>query len=724
MKYVLPLLARKFGSFGPGRISRLHLPIALAAVMAMGGPDATAQAPALQVDWIQSPINGHWYGVDYTARTWTDSEALAVSLGGHLVTIRSQAEQDWIEANFSPYLTPDGFWIGFNDVAVEGVFVWSSGEPPAYTNWYPGEPNDAGAGEDFGTLFGTGLPQPWKWNDWPNDLPGNNISPLFENSIKPFSGWSWPQTVPTGARPTYGALADFDGDGDLDYASPDSLNGEGSAPDQVSIYWNDGTGTFLPGPVVVVPGEPRDLVSVDHDQDGDMDLVVACFDGTTLGLIDNTGGQFAGVTAIDTGGRYHGVSVADLDGDGIDDLMVTTAVTSDSIRTYMGQVGGGFSSPTIVAGWSGFIPRHCTLSDYDGDGDIDAAVDVEGSKRVDILLNDSHGGMTVSASLSVPFHPGPYRASAVDVDGDGDDDLAIPVYASGSLEIWTNDGLANFVQSATYPVGAGPVSSFAVDFDGDGDSDIAVASSVAGEIRVLWNDGSGGFLAYESFAGLGAVGHVLAGDLDLNGVPDLLGVSTGSAMLTTWVSHALFDCNSNGIQDALDIGSGVSLDCNSNGVPDECDIASGYSIDINLDGLPDECVAPPLMADTYDLSVAAGGVQTFTLTAPYALDFYLLLGTTSGTSPGISVGGFVVPLNYDGYLQHTAMSPNSPPLSASFGVLSPSGSSGTATASFTLPPAFSPALVGMTAHHAYVTIDLLSASMTFVSNAVPLALVP
>lgn len=37
---------------------------------------ATAQEPALQADWYQSPINGNWYGVDYTIRSWTDSEAL------------------------------------------------------------------------------------------------------------------------------------------------------------------------------------------------------------------------------------------------------------------------------------------------------------------------------------------------------------------------------------------------------------------------------------------------------------------------------------------------------------------------------------------------------------------------------------------------------------------------------------------------------------------------
>ncbi|MDP6937523.1 MAG: hypothetical protein QF848_01635, partial [Planctomycetota bacterium] len=50
-------------------------PLALAAT-------SLAQQPALQADWVQSPINGNWYGLNYPIRTWTDSESLAQSLGG------------------------------------------------------------------------------------------------------------------------------------------------------------------------------------------------------------------------------------------------------------------------------------------------------------------------------------------------------------------------------------------------------------------------------------------------------------------------------------------------------------------------------------------------------------------------------------------------------------------------------------------------------------------
>ncbi len=182
------------------------------------------------------------------------------------------------------------------------------------------------------------------------------------------------------------------------------------------------------------------------------------------------------------------------------------------------------------------------------------------------------------------------------------------------------------------------------------------------------------------------------------------------------------DCNGNGVEDALDITSGTSSDCDLNGIPDECDLAADPSLDIDGDGQLDACVAPPLMADVYKISVATGGTQNFTLSTPFPFGLYLLLGTASGTSPGAPVGGFVLPLNVDAYLLHTLTSPGVFPLAASFGSLVPAGSSGVASASFRLPPAQGPGLVGLTLHHAYVTFNLLTGNLNFVSNPVPLAL--
>lgn len=92
---------------------------------------------------IEDPGNHHNY-VLLTPDTWTNSEAEAVALGGALVTINDQAEQDWV---FETFATGGGdgraLWTGLHRASVGGTFEWVSGDPVAYTHWASGEPNFA-----------------------------------------------------------------------------------------------------------------------------------------------------------------------------------------------------------------------------------------------------------------------------------------------------------------------------------------------------------------------------------------------------------------------------------------------------------------------------------------------------------------------------------------------------------------------------------------------------
>lgn len=94
--------------------------------------------------------------------SWTAAEATAVVHGGHLVTVNDAQENEFLRASVLGFDGADRRgWIGLNDFAVEGTFVWSSGEPVTFTNWSPGEPNNSGGVEDAVEMFGSnGL-----WND-------------------------------------------------------------------------------------------------------------------------------------------------------------------------------------------------------------------------------------------------------------------------------------------------------------------------------------------------------------------------------------------------------------------------------------------------------------------------------------------------------------------------------------------------------------------------------
>ena len=121
-------------------------------------------------------FNGHYYERTSEPLTWQGAEAQAVGLGGHLAAITSQAEQDFLTANFA---VNEDIWIGLTDQATEGVFLWSSMEAVTYTAFFPGEPNDLGGNERYVNMnLGSGL-----WNDNDGDSLFSGIIELSSNPV-------------------------------------------------------------------------------------------------------------------------------------------------------------------------------------------------------------------------------------------------------------------------------------------------------------------------------------------------------------------------------------------------------------------------------------------------------------------------------------------------------------------------------------------------------------
>jgi len=128
---------------------------------------------------VVNPANGHGYYL-LTADSWTNSQARAVLLGAHLVTINDAAENAWVFLTFTQNATIDrGLWLGLNDVGNEGHFVWSSGQPVAFVDWAVGEPNDCGTGEDHAHYFPISDPRWPRWNDNNDAGTGGCGGPLY-----------------------------------------------------------------------------------------------------------------------------------------------------------------------------------------------------------------------------------------------------------------------------------------------------------------------------------------------------------------------------------------------------------------------------------------------------------------------------------------------------------------------------------------------------------------
>ncbi len=121
---------------------------------------------------IYNPSNGHYYLFNKTSLGWNEARMWAESfVGGHLVVINSQNEQNWLNATFGTG-TNAQYWIGFTDVEQESNWLWMNGDPVTYTNWAPdGQPDGSG---DYGWCGYSGS----HWDDHPEY--GNNFDAIVE----------------------------------------------------------------------------------------------------------------------------------------------------------------------------------------------------------------------------------------------------------------------------------------------------------------------------------------------------------------------------------------------------------------------------------------------------------------------------------------------------------------------------------------------------------------
>ena len=132
---------------------------------------------ALPVQW--SSANGgndHWYDVVLVERetflSWEEARDLAEAAGGHLVTITSSAENEFVSSLLSK-VDQDikRYWLGGYQTDINNEtnpldnWSWVTGEEWTYANWFPEEPNNGVGGTQHYLHY---WPEAGLWDDMEN----------------------------------------------------------------------------------------------------------------------------------------------------------------------------------------------------------------------------------------------------------------------------------------------------------------------------------------------------------------------------------------------------------------------------------------------------------------------------------------------------------------------------------------------------------------------------
>ncbi len=317
------------------------------------------------------------------------------------------------------------------------------------------------------------------------------------------------------------ALADVDGDGDLDAYLANYLN------DSVDRLWeNIGSGVFVDAtanlPVLDPVPDSHGVAFGDWDGDGDQDLLVAN-EGKNRAYRNDGTGVFSyapGDTPSDLLDTYD-VVTGDLDGDGDTDAVVANDGFWDQV--YLNDGSGDFSNSILSLPQDSLATQSLALGDLDGDGDLDLARGFRSNTSDDALLNDGSAIFSAAPTLTTNTNF-TFAMAMLDVEPDGDADVLIG--KSNGDELRRSNLPVGFEAGAGLPQINAFTKGFAIeDMDGDGDPDVVAAVDEFTLTNILYRNEGGGVFSDASSVFTPEVDDstcVAVGDLDGDGDPDIL----------------------------------------------------------------------------------------------------------------------------------------------------------------------------------------------------------
>ena len=358
--------------------------------------------------------------------------------------------------------------------------------------------------------------------NWVTSGPTLNLSQT-ENCTIAGNGTSSPSISCTVTGLQAGASLMISVEGTQDGDGDNSLIGTATADDPLPGNNSDLAGSqvverFSEGPTQVVNLAGSSVDTGDIDGDGFID-VVASADETIVFF--NNGAREVTTPGTSLGGGTGGTAVAVLDwnGDGSLDIAVG-GLGNRTAEVFLNDQAGGFESAERLADGGVGTVNDMIATDLNGDGLSDLVL--TGSQGTLVLRALSGGGYT---TIELSTGAG-LDLSSADFDQDGDQDIVVVKLSNRAVDVHTNNG-SNFGRTRLNQGSVATVN--AADLNGDGAPDLLLgidgSDLTAPGNRVLYRQSGGGFSAGVNF-GASPVSALVAGDVNLDGWTDVIGINT------------------------------------------------------------------------------------------------------------------------------------------------------------------------------------------------------